>query len=69
MIPLSYDVLVLDGTPRLTELRMPNGDPIISSPLSVTLVYGETEAVLVDAPFTFDQVQQDTATTGSVPRP
>jgi glyoxylase-like metal-dependent hydrolase (beta-lactamase superfamily II) len=30
----------------------------ISSPLSVTLVYGESEAVLVDAPFTFDQVQQ-----------
>jgi len=58
MTPLSYDVLVLDGTPRVTELRMPNGDPIISSPLSVTLVYGESEAVLVDAPFTFDQVQQ-----------
>ncbi|MGU3433036.1 MBL fold metallo-hydrolase [Actinomycetes bacterium M1A6_2h] len=58
MSTLSYDVLVLDGTPRVTDLRMPNGDPIISSPLSITLVYGDTDAVLVDAPFTFDQVER-----------
>ncbi|MFI9645714.1 MBL fold metallo-hydrolase [Streptomyces sp. NPDC052040] len=55
---LSYDVLVLDGKPRKSELRMPDGGPLMSSPLSVTLIHGERDAVLVDPPFTYDQIQE-----------
>lgn len=55
---LSYEVLVLDGKPRKTEMRMPDGGPIISSPVAVTLIHGERDAVLVDPPFTHDQVKK-----------
>ncbi|GAB2719770.1 MBL fold metallo-hydrolase [Kitasatospora kifunensis] len=56
--PLSYEVLVLDGAQRAGDQRMPNGDPIVSSPLSVTLIQGERDAVLVDPPFTHEQIKQ-----------
>ncbi|KOV58122.1 MBL fold metallo-hydrolase [Streptomyces sp. MMG1121] len=55
---LSYEVLVLDGALRAGDQRMPNGDPIVSSPLASTLIHGEHDAVLVDPPFTHDQIQQ-----------
>ncbi|QMU77226.1 MBL fold metallo-hydrolase [Streptacidiphilus sp. PB12-B1b] len=55
---LSYDVLVLDGVIRETEQRMPNGDPLVSSPVAVTLIHGEHDAVLVDPPFTYDQIRE-----------
>jgi glyoxylase-like metal-dependent hydrolase (beta-lactamase superfamily II) len=54
---LSYDVHVYDGIRRQRSMRLPDGSPIISSPLTSTLILGETEAVLVDAPFTREQVQ------------
>ncbi|MEU6083364.1 MBL fold metallo-hydrolase [Streptomyces sp. NPDC047108] len=55
---LSYEVLVLDGVTRVSEQRMPNGDPFVSSPLSCTLIHGEHDALLVDPPFTYEQVQE-----------
>ena len=54
MSELGYEVLVLDGTPRAGGQRLPSGEPIVSSPLSVTLISGERDAVLVDAPYTND---------------
>ena len=58
MSELGYEVLVLDGTPRAGGQRLPSGEPIVSSPLSVTLISGERDAVLVDAPYTFGQVER-----------
>ncbi|MFF3431476.1 MBL fold metallo-hydrolase [Streptomyces sp. NPDC002602] len=55
---LSYEVLVLDGVVRQTEMRMPDGEPLVSSPVAVTLIHGERDAALVDPPFTHDQIQQ-----------
>lgn len=58
MTELDYDVFVCDGVPRARPERLPDGGPIVSSPLASTLIFGEREAVLVDPPFTRDQVQQ-----------
>jgi glyoxylase-like metal-dependent hydrolase (beta-lactamase superfamily II) len=55
---LSYEVLVSDGVPRTIDLRLPNGDGIVSSPISTTLIYGEQDAVLVDPPLTHAQIAQ-----------
>ena len=57
MTELRYEVLVSDGIPRNRNQRLPDGGPIVSSPLSTTLIYGERDTVLVDAPFTRDQVR------------
>ncbi|MFI6687901.1 MBL fold metallo-hydrolase [Streptomyces sp. NPDC050485] len=56
--PLSYEVFVADGVPRKIDLRLPNGDPIVSSPVSSTLIQGERDAVLVDPPLTRGQIEQ-----------
>lgn len=53
--PLSYKVFVSDGVQRGATDRLPNGDPIVSPPISSTLIYGTTDAVLVDPPLTRDQ--------------
>jgi glyoxylase-like metal-dependent hydrolase (beta-lactamase superfamily II) len=53
--PLSYKVFVSDGVQRGATDRLPNGDPIVSPPISSTLIYGATDAVLVDPPLTRDQ--------------
>jgi len=37
---------------------MPNGEEIVSSPISSTLIYGERDAVLVDPPLTNGQIAQ-----------
>jgi glyoxylase-like metal-dependent hydrolase (beta-lactamase superfamily II) len=58
MATLSYEVLVLDGTPRAGDQRLPSGEAIVSSPLSITLISGEHDAVLVDAPYTFGQIER-----------
>ena len=58
MSELGYEVLVLDGTPRAGEQRLPTGEPIVSSPLSVVLIAGDRDAVLIDAPYTFGQVER-----------
>ena len=52
---MSYEVFVSDGVPRTIELRLPDGGPIVSSPLASTLIYGQRDAVLVDPPFTREQ--------------
>lgn len=57
MSELQYEVLVVDGVERQRDLRMPDGGPIISSPCASTLILGERDAVLVDPPFTRDQIQ------------
>jgi glyoxylase-like metal-dependent hydrolase (beta-lactamase superfamily II) len=58
MSELHYEVLVNDGVRRQREQRLPDGSPLISSPISSTLIYGERDAVLVDLPFTYEQVQR-----------
>jgi glyoxylase-like metal-dependent hydrolase (beta-lactamase superfamily II) len=58
MSELLYEVLVNDGLRRNREQRLPDGSPIISSPVSSTLIYGDHDAVLVDPPFTYDQVRR-----------
>ena len=58
MSELQYEVLVNDGLRRNREQRLPDGSPIISSPVASTLIYGEHDAVLVDPPFTYEQVSR-----------
>jgi len=58
MTTLSYEVLVLDGTPRAGDQRLPSGEAIVSSPLAITLISGENDAVLVDVPYTFGQIER-----------
>ncbi|MFF2510266.1 MBL fold metallo-hydrolase [Streptomyces sp. NPDC058086] len=59
MIALQYEVFV---TPAIAQssgiLNLPNGDPMVWSPISTTLIYGEQEAVLVDPPFTTDTTRE-----------
>jgi glyoxylase-like metal-dependent hydrolase (beta-lactamase superfamily II) len=52
---ISYDVFVADPVPLDVREAVPNGDRRMFSPLSVTLVHGERDAVLVDPPMTRDQ--------------
>ena len=47
MSELRYEVLVNDGLRRNREQRLPDGSPIISSPVASTLIYGDHDAVLV----------------------
>jgi glyoxylase-like metal-dependent hydrolase (beta-lactamase superfamily II) len=58
MSELRYEVLVNDGLRRNREQRLPDGSPIVSSPVASTLIYGDHDAVLVDAPFTYEQVKR-----------
>jgi glyoxylase-like metal-dependent hydrolase (beta-lactamase superfamily II) len=58
MAELGYEVLVNDGLRRHRDQRLPDGSPIISSPVASTLIYGERDAVLVDPPFTYEQVRR-----------
>ena len=53
---LRYEVFVNDGVPRNRTQRLPDGSPMVSSPLASTLIVGERDAVLVDPPFTREQV-------------
>ncbi|MFG1708179.1 MBL fold metallo-hydrolase [Nonomuraea sp. M3C6] len=55
---LSYEVFVSDGPTRAGDQRLPSGEPISWSPLSSTLIFGEEDALLVDPPFTREQIQQ-----------
>jgi glyoxylase-like metal-dependent hydrolase (beta-lactamase superfamily II) len=55
---LAYEVFVSDGPTRAGDERMPDGSPLVWSPLSSTLIYGERDAVLVDPPFTKGQVAE-----------
>jgi glyoxylase-like metal-dependent hydrolase (beta-lactamase superfamily II) len=53
---LRYEVFVNDGVRRERDMRLPDGSPIVSSPVASTLVLGENDSVLVDPPFTYDQI-------------
>ncbi|MEE6258728.1 MBL fold metallo-hydrolase [Plantactinospora sonchi] len=55
---LSYEVLVSDGPARAGDQRMPDGSPMYWNPLSSTLIYGSEEALLVDPPFTREQIRK-----------
>ncbi|MFW0755330.1 MBL fold metallo-hydrolase [Pseudomonas sp. H11T01] len=55
---LSYEVLVTDGVTRASDIRLPNGDRIVSSPITSILIFGETDAVLIDPPMTREQTQK-----------
>ncbi|WP_405764205.1 MBL fold metallo-hydrolase [Actinacidiphila glaucinigra] len=57
MTDLRYDTHVCDGLRRAQGPRLPDGSAIHSSPLTSTLILGAAEAVLVDPPFTRDQVR------------
>jgi glyoxylase-like metal-dependent hydrolase (beta-lactamase superfamily II) len=52
---LGYEVFIADPIPQNVTERVPNGDRRMFSPLSVTLIYGERDAVLIDPPLTTDQ--------------
>ena len=58
MTELSYETMVHEGLRRNREQRLPDASPIVSSPVTSTLIYGAHDAVLVDPPFTRDQVQR-----------
>ncbi|MER7692723.1 MBL fold metallo-hydrolase [Streptomyces sp. NPDC097610] len=59
MAALQYEVFV---TPAISQssgtLNLPNGDPMVWSPIATTLIYGEHDAVLVDPPFTTDTTRE-----------
>jgi glyoxylase-like metal-dependent hydrolase (beta-lactamase superfamily II) len=57
MTKLRYEVVVSDGVPRNRAQRLPDGGPIVSSPVASTLILGQRDAVLVDPPFTRDQIK------------
>jgi glyoxylase-like metal-dependent hydrolase (beta-lactamase superfamily II) len=52
---LTYQTFVSDGVPRKTDLRLPDGGQIVSSPMTSTLIYGRRDAVLVDPSWTIEQ--------------
>ncbi|KOG71231.1 metallo-beta-lactamase domain protein [Streptomyces antibioticus] len=54
---LGYEVFVADPIPLNVPELVPNGDRRMFSPLSVTLVHGERDAVLVDPPLTTAQAE------------
>jgi glyoxylase-like metal-dependent hydrolase (beta-lactamase superfamily II) len=58
MSELYYEVFVSDGITRQRQQRLPDGGPIVSSPVAATLIAGERDAVLVDPPFTHEQIRQ-----------
>jgi glyoxylase-like metal-dependent hydrolase (beta-lactamase superfamily II) len=58
MTELAYETMVHEGLRRHREQRLPDGSPIVSSPVTSTLIYGAHDAVLVDPPFTRDQVRR-----------
>ncbi|BCW05702.1 MBL fold metallo-hydrolase [Arthrobacter sp. NtRootA1] len=58
MTQLHYETLVLDGTPRAGDGRLPSGESFVTSPLTLTLITGERDAVLVDAPYTYGQIER-----------
>jgi hypothetical protein len=55
---LGYETLVTDGLPRASGAKLPDGDPIFSSPTTSILIYGNTEALLVDPPMSIGQTRQ-----------
>ncbi|MGI5239242.1 MBL fold metallo-hydrolase [Dactylosporangium sp. CA-139066] len=55
---IRYDVFVADPIPLNVDEPVPNGDRRAFSPLSVTLISGQQDAVLADPPLTTAQAEQ-----------
>ncbi|MGW3961501.1 MBL fold metallo-hydrolase [Amycolatopsis sp. NPDC005003] len=56
-VNLGYRTFIADPIPLDVSEPVPNGDRRMFSPLSVTLVHGERDAVLVDPPLTRGQAE------------
>lgn len=56
MSELSYEVLVTDGPEWTSDVRLPDGSPLVWNPSSTVLISGDEHAVLVDPPFTHAQI-------------
>lgn len=54
---LAYEVFIADPIRLSVPELVPNGDRRMFSPLSITLIYGERDAVLVDPPMTSAQAE------------
>jgi glyoxylase-like metal-dependent hydrolase (beta-lactamase superfamily II) len=54
---ITYDVFISDMIPLADATPLPNGDHPMWQPMSSTLIYGPTEAVLVDPPLTIKQTE------------
>jgi glyoxylase-like metal-dependent hydrolase (beta-lactamase superfamily II) len=52
---LQYRVHVSEPIPFATLEKAPNGDPRMYQPIASTLIFGDSEAVLVDPPMTTEQ--------------
>ncbi|WP_331728115.1 MBL fold metallo-hydrolase [Streptomyces sp. NBC_01176] len=57
MASLHFSTLAQDGVPHAGDQRMPDGNRLVSSPLTTTLILGEREAALVDPPLTREQTR------------
>jgi len=55
---LSYEVFIADPIPQSVTDLVPNGDKREFSPLSITLISGDRDAVLVDPPMTIAQTAE-----------
>lgn len=52
---LGYEIFVAESIPQNATRLLPNGDRPVWSPLSTTMIQGQSDAVLVDPPFTREQ--------------
>lgn len=57
MSQLTHDVFVCEPIPQAITSLVPNGERRMFSPLSVTLISGDEDAVLVDPPLTVAQAE------------
>ena len=55
---LEYEVFVSDPIPFAGVEKAPNGDRRMYQPISSTLIFGDTDAVLVDPPMTLGQTER-----------
>jgi len=55
---LSYRVLVSDQVPVIAPTPMPDGQPQMAPPLASTLIYGDADAILIDAPTTIAEAEK-----------
>src|SRR4029077_1748993 len=55
---LSYEVFISDPIAFSDVEKAPNGDRRMFQPISSTLIFGDTDAVLVDPPMTIDQTER-----------
>jgi hypothetical protein len=55
LLDLHWDVFVTPGIPTVMSDLPPGTEQQMWSPISSTLIYGQRDAVLVDAPITVEQ--------------